>query len=141
MELINSAKSDLKDYNFVACIHKVHLVLINLNNHVHETEFWKKSNQKEDIIQLACFTYEIIRIVTILYKPILPTLMSNINKYIGIDESSISFANTDFRLFDAENIHKSGIAYMNEYNQTAQDGYFKIETCYKNLIFVNKKKN
>jgi methionyl-tRNA synthetase len=141
MELINSAKADLIEFNFIACIHKVHLVLINLNNHVHATEFWKKSDQKEDIIQLACFTYEFIRIVAILYKPILPTLMSNINKYIGIDQSKINFANTDFRLLDTENVEKSGIACNTQHNQTANDGYFNINTNYKNLIFVNKKKN
>ncbi len=138
MELINSAKLDIFNFDFIACIHKVHLVLINLNNYVHSSEFWKKIDQRDELTQLACFTYEFIRIVTILYKPILPQLMSNINKYIGIDEADITFTNTNFRLLDTDNITNANIRYSDQFN--AKEGYFKINTTYKNLIFVNKKK-
>ncbi len=129
MDLINSAKSDLINFDFIACIHKVHLVLLNLNNHVHNSEFWKKTDQKDEIKQLACFTYELIRIITILYKPILPKMMSNINKYIGIDESKMNLENAIFRFSD-KNVNSNNLKHA----------YFNINTSYKNLIFVIKKK-
>jgi methionyl-tRNA synthetase len=140
MDLINSAKADLINFDFIACIHKLHLVLINLNNHVHSSEFWKKADEKEEIIQLACFTYEFVRIVSILYKPILPQLMSNINKFIGIDETNVNLNNTNFRLLNDDNNTKLGTS-PKLFDQNAKEGYFKIDMSYKNLIFVNKKKN
>ena len=135
MSLINSAKKSLVEFDFIASIHKIHLVLINLNNQLHLSEFWKKHSDREELEQLICFTYEFTRIVTILYKPILPELMIDVNKFIGNNENNIKLDKCFFRMNNTDDFNELTDEL---FNKGIKDGYFKIDITYKEKIFINK---
>jgi methionyl-tRNA synthetase len=145
MSLINSARADLINNDFTTATYKVHLVLINLNNFVHASEFWKKQMSKDELSQLSCYVYEFIRIATILYRPLLPQLMININKFIGIGEDKVFLDFSYFRLADEENKKQVYSDEFNlsddfqKFNEESKSGYFNIDMKFKEIIFINKK--
>jgi methionyl-tRNA synthetase len=144
MAIINSARNGLLTHDFIATIHKVHLVLFNLNNFVHSSEFWKKNYIQDELAQLCCYVYEFLRIISIMYRPILPKLMLNINKYIGVDENKVLLCNSYFRLTNEENINEVYSEFklpekFKQFNEESKNGYFQIYPEYKELIFIKKK--
>lgn len=141
------ARNDLIKYDFVGTSHKVHLILISLNNIIHTTEFWKRTDENEFLVQLSCFILEWVRVISILLKPILPELMSNLSKFVGYDSEEIKMKNAYFRLTDKENIKhvysdvESNIISNDAFNNAVLDrGYFNVNINYKEKIFIEKKK-
>ncbi len=91
MDLVVLAKTELLNYNFIQAQHYIHLILINLNNLVQVSEFWKKMSDNKLINNILCICLEFVRIVTILYTPFLPHLMHNVGKIIGLKENEFLF--------------------------------------------------
>lgn len=151
-ELVEKSKEAVLSYDFVSAIHKIHLILIDLNTYVHSTEYWKNLNNENYVSKIFCTVFEFIRIVSILIKPILPELSVSINKFIGRDDKYINLNYCWFRInksqifeiYDEDAI--SGVLageeigeFYNEINQR-EKGYFKIDLDYKDKIFINKVK-
>ena len=151
-DLVENAKEAVLSYNFVSAIHKIHLILIDLNTYVHSTEYWKNLNNKNYVSKIFCTVLEFIRIVSILIKPILPDLSVNINKFIGGNDTNMNLNYCWFRInkshisliyeeddisniFDDKNLRE----FYNEINQR-EKGYFKIDLAHKDKIFINKVK-
>jgi methionyl-tRNA synthetase len=148
---VNNAKQDLCDYNFVNAAQNVHNILLNLNNIVHNSEFWKRSGEDEYLRQLGCFIIEFIRIISVLFYPYLPELMGNVHKFIGVEEKYIKLKFCFFRMkVDSQkidNLKKNSINRSNndreimEFNNLSEThGYFRIDQNIKNRIFINKVK-
>jgi methionyl-tRNA synthetase len=131
---VNNAINELNNFNFIQAAHQVHLILLNLNNLIQTSEFWKKTEDKEYIREIACFSFEFIRIISILFYPFLPELMGNVNRYIGIEDKFINFKYCFFRGINNE----SNDPEVLHFNSKVNDGYFKVDLSYKNKIFVNK---
>lgn len=151
-DLVEKAKEAIISYDFVSAIHKVHLILIDLNVYVHSTEYWKNLNNKNYVSKIFCTVFEFIRIVSILIKPILPELSDNINKFIGNHDTKINLNYCWFRIMRnqineiyedetisnlLEDINLS--EFYNEINQR-EKGYFKVDQAHKHKIFINKVK-
>lgn len=142
MVFVESAKLELLNYNFIQAAHYIHLILLNLNNVVTTSEFWKKTDNHRLINQIACFSLEFLRIVSILYSPFLPELMGNVSRYLGIDPDIYTkfkfcvFRGVkigDVNLQDEEEIIKFNTLAVNK-------GYYNIDYSFKSKIFINKVK-
>jgi methionyl-tRNA synthetase len=137
---VNNAIIDLNNFNFIQAAHQVHLILLNLNNLIQNSEFWKKTDDTEYIKELACFSIEFIRIISILFHPFLPELMGNVNRYFGIDNNFAKFKYCFFRGVAIEGVNKISLndPQLNDFNNMVKDGYFNVDISYKEKIFVNK---
>jgi methionyl-tRNA synthetase len=133
---VNNAICELNNFNFIQAAHQIHLILLNLNNLIQTSEFWKKTEDIEYIKEIACFSFEFIRIISILFYPYLPELMGYVNKYIGVDDKFIKFKYCFFRGINIDIYSKN--PELREFNSIIKNGYFKVDLSYKNKIFVNK---
>lgn len=151
-EIVEKAKEAIICYDFVSSIHKVHLILLDLNAYVHSTEYWKNMQNTNYVSKIFCTVFEFLRIVTILIKPILPDLSVNITKFIGSKDSNLNLNYCWFRInknqfhdvYDEDALVKiSNYENLNEFydeiNQR-EKGYFKVNLVYKDKIFINKVK-
>ena len=143
MKIVFEIQTFLDKYDFITASIKVHLLLLELNNFVHLSQFWLKKDDKKYLEEILCFTLEFVRLASILLKPFLPELMENIHQFLGIETDKMKIDYCYFRResFDKVTSNKS-FAYNKEFNDNLKThGYFKIDLSKKESIFVTKNKN
>lgn len=121
--LNEEVKSHLMNFNFISAAHQINMILLQLNNLVHSSEFWKHLDNEQLIREVSVITLEFCRIVTILYKPFIKEISDVIYEFIGHDLKEISFKYCHFRQY--ETINK-------------ETGYFKIDYPKRSKIFLKK---
>ena len=98
MKMVLEIQRFLNKYDFITASIKIHLLLLELNNFVHMTQFWLKADEKKFLAEITCFTLEFLRLTSILLKPFLPELMINIHRFLGLDEKDMKINNCFFRM-------------------------------------------
>lgn len=149
-EIVEKAKEAVLSYDFISLIHKMHLLLIDLNTYVHSTEYWKNLQNKNYVSKIFCTVFEFIRIVSVLIKPILPELSLNITSFIGSDYSRVNLNYCWFRInenqfidiYDQDSLTKikecSNLKLFFDEINIREIGYFNVDQTFKDKIFINK---
>jgi methionyl-tRNA synthetase len=140
IQIVEEAKTLLLEYNFTPAAGKIHQLLSNLNHLIHSSEFWKKLDDEEYIKKISCFTFEFLRISTILLTPYLPELMKNVSYFIGIKPYYLNFKFCFFRDLSSISDNMIDLQLINFKEMAREFGYFRVDLNYKSKIFIPKMK-